>query len=417
MTNIKSLDDLNEVFVEDLAETLALRQKHFNEIETMSYPVRGKINISKMNLLDLSVDFKKENKLTELTPDLKALVEDESNVIVMKDGSIVYRNLSHAFDGIIITSYNEAIASGDKLVINHFLTDLQASGENKLMTANKAFRNSALLIYVPKNVVVKETLKIHIIGSKDLVHFTCLEANQSSELTILERIDSLSDINVNFYSNARIMENAKVNYIGIDRLSEGSKGFIERRAAVYADASLVYALGQLNECSTVSNNIVKLLGKNAHCESRNVLFADRQNTYAVTVDIEHLAPYSVGNIINHGIVNGNGHLYIDGIGKINQGMNASNAQQHTKVIILSDDAKVDANPYLLIDEYDVMAGHGAAIGRVDEEQLYYLMSRGLSKKEAEKLIVLGFLFPIIEMIDSDIIKDDFIKTIEKKLSI
>ncbi len=85
----------------------------------------------------------------------------------------------------------------------------------------------------------------------------------------------------------------------------------------------------------------------------------------------------------------------NGIGKIEHGASKSNAQQSSRVLMLDEKARGDANPILLIDEDDVMAGHAASVGRVDPTQLYYLMSRGIPKREAERLVIHGFLAPVV----------------------
>jgi Fe-S cluster assembly protein SufD len=407
-------DDIKAVFVDD--QQVVLRQKHFNDLEQLELPKIGKVNTKKMNFKDVSASFEPTEKVNQLNDDVKPFIEDESNIVVIKDGSIIYQNLSDTFKQVTITSYFDALKNNDQPAIDRLTADLKVESTDRLQAINKAYRNSGLLIEIPKNVVIKDTLKVHIIASRDLVHRTVVIANPSSDLTILEKIDNINAVQANITTHTEVLANARVTYLGIDRLCEQTTAYIDRRANVHQDGHLVYALGQLNDGHTVSNTLVKLIGKNANCESRNVLLSDRDSIHAVTISIEHLAEHSIGNIINHGIVKDQAYLHIDGIGKIHKGMKASNAQQETHVITLSDESKVDANPYLLIDEYDVFAGHGAGIGQVDEEQLYYMMSRGMSKREAEKLIILGFLYPIIEMIDSDLIKEDFVQTIEKKLS-
>jgi len=384
----------------------------------MSYPKIGKIKIENFQFDNLDVRYVRENKVNELPIDIKTKLDLEDNSIVLKDGNMIFSNLDESFKEVKIISYFDALETNDQEALSIFKDRFTRIEDHKLKSMNSAYQNSALLIKIPKKVVVKTVLNLHIVGaSSDLIHQTTIICEESSEFTIVEKIHNLNPIHVNYVSETMIGENAKLNYIGIDQLSENTHAFIERNGYVKDNGSLIYALGQLNEGNTVSNNKIKLIGKNSYCESRNVLFTDKTNIHAVTVHIEHLSPYSVGYITNHGIVKDNGILHIDGIGKIHQGMNHSNSQQQTRIITLSETAKVNANPYLLIDEYDVMAGHGAGVGKVDEEQLYYLMSRGLSKREAEKLIILGFLYPIIEMISSDKIKENFIKTIENKLSI
>ena len=101
-------------------------------------------------------------------------------------------------------------------------------------------------------------------------------------------------------------------------------------------------------------------------------------------------------------------MTFNGIGHIIKGAKGADAQQESRVLMLSDQARSDANPILLIDENDVTAGHAASIGQVDPEDMYYLMSRGLDQHTAERLVVRGFL--------GSVIVDEMIATIEEKLS-
>ncbi len=107
-------------------------------------------------------------------------------------------------------------------------------------------------------------------------------------------------------------------------------------------------------------------------------------------------------------------MVFEGIGKINKNMKRSIARQSNKGIVLGENSRLEANPLLLIDEYDVVASHGASIGKIDDEQLYYLMSRGLSLKVAERLIISGFLSPVLKVLSTNMLKEDFISTVETK---
>ncbi len=382
MPDLTVTDDLKGHFIYDDEEIIQLRQNKLEEVAKKQYPKVGKIKFDSFHFEQLNVKYINEDKVLKLSNNLKNLIDDETNILILKDGNLIYSNLDEQFKDIKIISYFDALKENNQEILAIFHENFQKNDDSKLKLLNSALQNSAILIDIPKNVVIKEALKLHIIGEAcDLVHHTIIVGHENSEITIVEKLDNLKPIQVNYVNNIMALENSKINYIGIDRLSEKTNAFIERYGIVKADATLIYALGQLNEGNTLSNNIVKLVGKNAYCESRNVLFTDKENIHAITINIEHLAPYSVGKIINHGIVKDKGVLHVDGIGKINQGMNASNSQQQTHIITLSSDAKVSANPYLLIDEYDVLAGHGAGIGKVDEEELYYLMSRGLKKEK------------------------------------
>lgn len=400
----------------DDKEIIDLRESLSQEITQIKYPKIGKIKLDNFAFSDINSKYISDTQKEVIPQYLKEIIEEDENILILKDGNIIFQNLDEQFKEVKIMSYFDALKAQDQEVLNAFREHLKQKSNHKLLAINKAYLNSFLYIYIPKKTSIKDSLKLHIVGEKsDLIHYTKIVVDENSEFNLVEIIDNIKPIKISYVSESIVLENAKMNYTAIDRLQKDSLAYIDRSGYVYDDASLIYALGQLNNSHTINYNNIKLLGKNSYGESRNVLFTDKDNTHAITVSIEHLSPYSVGRITNHGIVKDQGHLFVDGIGKINQGMISSNSQQSTSIIILSDEAKVTANPYLLIDEFDVYAGHGAAIGKVDEEQLYYLMSRGLSKKDAERLIIFGFLYPIIEMITSEKIKESFIKSIENKL--
>src|SRR5690625_3200992 len=103
------------------------------------------------------------------------------------------------------------------------------------------------------------------------------------------------------------------------------------------------------------------------------------------------------------------------IGKIEKGATRANAEQESRILMLSGDARGDANPILLIDEDDVTAGHAASVGRIDEMQVYYMQSRGISREEAEKLIIHGFLDPVVRELPIEAIRNQMSQLIEGKI--
>ena len=109
-------------------------------------------------------------------------------------------------------------------------------------------------------------------------------------------------------------------------------------------------------------------------------------------------------------------MTFNGIGLIEKYAKGADAQQESRVLMLSEKARGDANPILLIEEFEVTAGHAASVGQVDEEQLYYLMSRGLSREAAEYLVVRGFLGPVIVQMPSAEIRRQLVEIIDRKLS-
>ncbi len=132
------------------------------------------------------------------------------------------------------------------------------------------------------------------------------------------------------------------------------------------------------------------------------------------IEVYHNAKNTQSKIENY-ITSNKAKVDVDVIGKIKKGMSNSNCVQKSRGIILSNDAKIKVMPVLLIDEFDVSANHGAAIGKLNDEDLYYLMSRGISKKDAEMLIVKGFLSPILSSLSNEELKDEILKLQDLKV--
>lgn len=171
----------------------------------------------------------------------------------------------------------------------------------------------------------------------------------------------------------------------------------------------------MNDGNTVSENITHLIGDNSSSYAKTVSVGRGNQSQNYTAKIVHFGKQSEGFILQHGVMRESATTIFNGIGKIEQGATKSNAEQESRVLMLSKDARGDANPILLIDEDDVVAGHAASVGRVDPIQLYYLMSRGISQKEAERLIIHGFLAPVVREIPIKAVRDQLSEVIEGKV--
>ena len=189
---------------------------------------------------------------------------------------------------------------------------------------------------------------------------------------------------------------------------------ISQTIQVEKDANLHVISGFLSQ-NLEADLKVNLNGENARAMVNAIVVSNDQQQQTVDVHMTHYAPRSYGDMYNVGISNGYGRVTLNGIEKIEKGMKQANAFQTLKGIILSDFSMVDVNPILLIDEYDVKAGHGATVGKIEEQQLYYLQSRGLSKIDAEKLIIKGYIKPILDEINDQVLVDRLETTIYERI--
>jgi Fe-S cluster assembly protein SufD len=136
---------------------------------------------------------------------------------------------------------------------------------------------------------------------------------------------------------------------------------------------------------------------------------------SLTTQAVHFGKSSDSNMVTRAVMKDSASAIINGITKIEHGATKANGVQTEKVLMLSPKARGDANPILLIDEDDVTAGHAASVGQVNPEQVYYLMSRGISKQDAERLIIYGFLAPVVSEIPVEAVRGQLQRLLERKL--
>lgn len=262
---------------------------------------------------------------------------------------------------------------------------------------------------VPKNSIIEAP--IHITLSENSEYTFNVESN--SEVTlIVEFKASLKDLET-IVLTLNVKQNSHVKYVLISE-EKSFKTNISQTIQVEKDANLHVISGFLSQ-NLEADLKVNLNGENARAMVNAIVVSNDQQQQTVDVHMTHYAPHSYGDMYNVGISNGYGRVTLNGIEKIEKGMKQANAFQTLKGIILSDFSMVDVNPILLIDEYDVKAGHGATVGKIEEQQLYYLQSRGLSKIDAEKLIIKGYIKPILDEINDQVLVDRLETTIYERI--
>ncbi|MFP4286326.1 MAG: SufD family Fe-S cluster assembly protein [Candidatus Izemoplasmataceae bacterium] len=331
-----------------------------------------------------------------LNQDLKILIESLSNVVLVEQDKISFHRMTDAFKDITFDYLDKAtFLSKTKL--------LKTTSE--LETLNQETFDKGLLIHVPKNFISQETLHIIYLIDTKLTMQVQMDVDALATINVFEYIYSVFEDSLNLVVNIDILENASLTYTTLAEGPTLKASAITRNAYVKRYGRYVNTNAAFSNALTHQLSNVYLVGEYAYGISKTIaLTSDKQEASFKTI-VEHLAKTTEGYIEHYGVSNDASTLLFEGVGKIHKGMSRSIAKQSNKGVIIGDFARLDANPLLIIDEYDVEAGHGAAIGQIDADQLYYLMSRGLSKKDAERLIINGFLAPLNDVIKSDDLKD------------
>jgi len=336
--------------------------------------------------------------------------KDMENYLILKDGYIIAKSLDNSFDTVNI------ITPEDDSYMDYYMQNKEIFNySDDAFDYNYNEANSSLIISVPKNEVVTKTLHVFYVQETDeLVHNTLIILNENSVFNYFEYIANETESHVSFVSNSIVKENARLTYTGLSRLSEKVVFSAIRNGYVSRYGNIDLSVAEVNDSMTQSNTNIFLLEKYATASTKTVAITNHEQEARFKQLVEHLAPETEGFIENYGVANNNSILVFEGIGKINKNMKQSVARQSNKGIVLGVNSRLDANPLLLIDEFDVIASHGAAIGKMDDEQLYYLMSRGLTLNNAQRLIISGFLSPVLKKLSTDSLKEEFVHAVENK---
>lgn len=405
-----------------------LRESAFAQAAELAMPKPDKTNITKWDFTTFpswTVESDKVNALTELPAEVAALVDGESqhNVYVQRNNTPAFHKVSQELTdkGVIFTDIFTAMREHSDLVQKYFMTEAVKVDEHKLTALHAALVNGGVFVYVPRNVVIEEPLQavfLHDNAEASLFNHVIVVAEESAAVTYVETYVSTVEEakgQANIVAEVLVGDNAQVTFGAVDVLAKGFTTYVNRRARVGRDGKMDWALGLMSDSNTVSENITHLVGDNGSADSKTVVVGRGEQKQNFTTEIRHWGKDTTGHILKHGVMKEAAQSIFNGIGMIEKGATRSDAQQESRVLMLSEKARGDANPILLIDEDDVTAGHAASVGRVDESQLYYLMSRGISKQEAERLIIHGFLAPVVTQLPIEGVKKQLTEVIERKV--
>ncbi|WP_404445089.1 Fe-S cluster assembly protein SufD [Sutcliffiella horikoshii] len=402
---------------------LDLRLQAYSLAEELPLPKPDKTKITNWNF----TNFQKHTVETSITSvdqlpeEVKALVDGE-NVYVQVDNTSVVSTVKEELkaQGVIFTDIITAAKEHSDLVKKYFMQDGVKVDEHKLSALHAALMNGGAFLYVPKNVVIEEPIQAIYLHDKAEAVFNhvLIVAEDNSAVTYVENYLSNNDGEgsiFNIVTEVIANGNSKVQYGAVDNLGKGVTTYVNRRGVVGRDATLEWALGLMNDGDTISENVTNLMGDGSVGDTKTVVVGRGEQKQNFTTKVVHFGKNSDGQILKHGVMKDSASSVFNGIGKIEHGASKSNAEQESRVLMLSEKARGDANPILLIDEDDVTAGHAASAGRIDPLQLYYLMSRGISKKEAERLVIHGFLAPVVNQLPIESVKNQLIDVIERKV--
>lgn len=409
-------------FSQSKAEPAWLQEKRlaaFDKIDNLELPRIERVKFQRWNLGDGTIT---ESPISANVPDFTSFGENPK--LVQLGTQTVLESLPAKLveQGVVFTDFHSALEEIPQVIEKYFATALKFD-EDKLSAYHTAYFNSGSVLYVPDNVEIDLPLEgIFLQDSASNVPLNkhvLIIAGRHAKVNYLERFETVGDSNVKATANIAVevlaQAGSQVKFAAIDRLGNNITTYISRRGRLDNDASIDWALGVMNEGNVIADFDSDLIGNGSHAELKVVAASSGRQIQGIDTRVTNYGNNSIGHILQHGVILERGTLTFNGIGHIIKGAKGADAQQESRVLMLSDKARSDANPILLIDENEVTAGHAASIGQVDPEDMYYLMSRGIDKETAERLVIRGFLGTVITEIPVKAVRDEMIAVLDEKL--
>jgi len=301
--------------------------------------------------------------------------------------------------GVIFTDMDTALRLYPDIVKQYFGTIIPPS-DNKFASLNSAVWSGGSFVYVPEGVHVEIPLQAYFrINAQNMGQFerTLIIAAPGSYVHYVEGCTAPTYTSDSLHSavvEIRVEKGARVRYTTIQNWSKNVYNLVTKRAAAYGDATMEWVDGNIGSKVTMKYPAVLLMEPGARGDILSVAFASNGMHQDAGAKVTHLAPHTTSQILSKSVSKGSGRASYRGLVRINSGAHHTKSSVRCDALLLDEDARTDTYPTIRVEENQTEIGHEATVSKVGEDQLFYLMSRGLDESEAYSLIVNGFIEPI-----------------------
>ena len=319
------------------------------------------------------------------------------------ESEVVYGSLQEdlAKKGVIFTDTDTAVREHPDLLREYFGTIIPPT-DNKFAALNSAVWSGGSFIYVPKGVKIEFPLQAYFrINAESMGQFerTLIIVDEGAQVHYVEGCTAPMYSTESLHSavvEIVVKRGGRCRYTTIQNWANNIYNLVTKRAMAYGDAMMEWIDGNLGSHLTMKYPAVYMMEPGARGEILSIAFASAGQHQDAGAKLVHAAPHTSGRIVSKSISKNGGRASYRGLVKVEPGARKSKSSVVCDALILDDKSRSDTYPYIEIEEQDVSIGHEASVSKIGEEQLFYLMSRGLSEAEASTMIVGGFIEPLVK---------------------
>jgi Fe-S cluster assembly protein SufD len=321
--------------------------------------------------------------------------------------------------GVVVADFPTAARDHADLLREHFFTDVPVD-EHKFTALHGAFLSDGVLAYVPRGVEVDGALQVtrRIAGGGSTFPHTTVVVDENASVTVVDVFSSDTEERESLCSSVVEIEarrGATVNYISLQQWGRNVHHFQTQRFTGHRDStvrSLAVNLGS-SFARTQVESVLK--GEGSFSEMLGLYFADSDQHFAQRTLQSHSALHATSDLLYKGALKERSRSEYSGLIKVEPGAQGTDAYQANRNLVLSSDAMARSIPQLEIEANEVRCTHGATVSPVEEEHLFYLMSRGIDRVTAQKLVVFGFFGDVLDRIRVPAVRDGLSQAIAAKV--
>ncbi|MBM3895175.1 MAG: SufD family Fe-S cluster assembly protein [Thaumarchaeota archaeon] len=372
----------------------------YQELPLETSPLYNKYtDAKKMDPEQVSLTIKSDASVPDFIKN--RLKELENETCIIQIGSNIHRiNISDELKskGLVLCSIDDALKNHGDTIKN--VLESTNPKDDKFIALNNAAFNSGIFVYVPKNLVVEKP--IHILSCLSIDGLSTISRNvivtgESSKATVVQELYSPKAKKQQAYLellNTSVGQNSHLDVTTLQVMDQSTINFSTRRTDIAQDGKINWYLGLFGAMLSRYRIDYYLNGTGASTNDSEVIFGNNEQSFDLSANVNHEKPATEGRVIEKSILKNKSKSLFKGMIRIKEKAVKSQSFLSGRSILLDKDAKSDSIPGLEIFTNDVKATHSASVAQVDEEQIYYLGTRCLSRKEAERIIVEGFVEPL-----------------------
>ncbi len=326
-----------------------------------------------------------------------------AGVTAQYESEVVYHRNREDLEGmgVFFSDMDTAVRDHPELVQEYFGTVIPPN-DNKFAALNSAVWSGGSFIYVPPGVHLEQPLQAYFrINAESMGQFerTLIIVDEGAYCHYVEGCSAPTYSNDSLHAavvEVVVKKGGRCRYTTIQNWSSNVLNLVTKRAKAYENATMEWIDGNLGSGLTMKYPAVWLMGEGAHGEVLSIAFANTGQVLDAGAKMVHVAPNTTSLITSKSISKGGGRSMYRGLVRAEEGAFNAKAFVRCDALLLDEDSRSDTYPYMEIEESNIDIGHEATVSKVGEDQLFYLMSRGLTEEQATTMVVAGFIEPIVK---------------------